>query len=499
MFSLSQTFESEHQEICVQKSSEFCSSLTSLTLKSICESKKNSAVTCSSASFISQKSSTSRSVFKKSCSICRINVSSIQEHYLESSSCHEALRHRLEQQLARRAHQREQEAQKQAEVEKAISQLVKDSHLSVKTVNLVCEIEKTSFASHKSESTKRSTTCRRCNQIFNFNNKLHEHIRQYHARKSVKSSDLRVLASESRYKTAEKSAITCSTASHASSIFSATSRSQIFSTKMSSRSVFFKDSHLSIATLKITSKSLKKLSVNCSLTSSLSSSRTSIRKHQEFHMQKSYLIMNDLSRMFDEKSKSFDLQQYQNRALSSRSFDIRQSHSIKSHLTIENLFEMFNEKCRKKSLFQSQKNVSSREFFSKQSRIIAYFKSAINRKSSISQISKSSKTKSLKQLISAKSIRTAFTKCSEKSIISSYKMSDIFCSSSMINCFKNEVFEISYALKIPSRQFRSSSFSDLSRCCRICCDQFSSNNDLYRHSRMSSANHTSRQSMRMIN
>ena len=155
---------------------------------------------------------------------------------------------------------------------------------------------------------------------------------------------------------------------------------------------------------------------------------------------------------------------------------------------------MFNEKFRKKNLFQSQKNVSSREFFSKQSR----------RKSSINQISKSSKTKSLKQLISAKSICTVFTNCFEKSIISSYKMSDIFCSNSMINYFKNEVFEISYVRENSSRQFRSSSsFSRFSlqdlHVCRMCFDQFSFNNDLHRHLRMSSTNHTSRQSMRMMN
>ena len=265
---------------------------------------------------------------------------------------------------------------------------------------------------------------------------------------------------------------------------------------MSSRFVSFKDSHLSIATLKITSKSMKKLSVNCSLTSSFSSSRTSIRKHQELHMQKSYLTMIDLSRMFDEKSKSFDLQQHQNRALFSRSFDIRQFHSIKFHLIIENLFEMFNEKFMKKNLFQNQKNVSSREFFSKQSRITTYFKSVINRKSSISQISKSSKSKSLKQHTSAKFIRIALF---EKSFISSYKMLDIFDSNSMINCFKNEVFQISYVREILSRQFHSSSSSsDLSRCCRMCFDQFNFNNDSHRHLRMSSKDHTSRQSMRMM-
>ena len=255
--------------------------LSSSASEIVSESMKNmstqcfTVVTCSSASLTSQKSFTLSLVFKRSCLTCRIDVSSIQEHYLESSSCHEALRNRLKQQLARHAHQREQEAQKQVEVEKEINsfvssvclnlsiatfkivsesmknvsnqevtcvrvicklckqsfnfnkklyehirkhealKLVKNSHLSINEVNLVCEIEKTSFASHKfsvssaksqkfifefaiafetiillkrsnlssftletkSESTKKSTTCRRCKQSFKFNNKLHEHIR----------------------------------------------------------------------------------------------------------------------------------------------------------------------------------------------------------------------------------------------------------------------------------------------------------------------------------
>ena len=225
--------------------------------------------------------------------------------------------------------------------------------------------------------------CKRCKRDFNFNNKFHEHIREHHVRKFVKSFDFRIFASKSRYKIAKKLAVICSIASHVSFISFATSRDQIFSTKMLSRSVFFKDSHFSIATFKITSKSLKKLSTNCSLTFSLLSSRISVRKHQELHMQKSYLTMNDLSRIFDEKFKSFDLQQYQIRVLFFRNFDIHQSHSIKFHLIIENLFEMFNEKFKKKSLFQNQKNVFSRRFFSKQSRITIYFKLTINQKSSI--------------------------------------------------------------------------------------------------------------------
>ena len=484
--SFSSTFESERQEASAQKFFTFDAFLSNDTVKSVCESEKNSAVTCSTASFTSFLS-----VFKRSCFICRIDVSSVQEHYHESSSCREALRHKLEQQLARHAHQREQkaqkqvelieqESQKQAEVEKAISQ----SAIAFRTITLLKRSNLSSFTFEtKLESTKRSATCRRCNQIFNFNNKLHEHIRQHHVRKSVisRDSDLRVFASESLCKIIEKSAVSCSFISQfASSTFFATS-TQIFWRTRIFNSISSNRSNLSLATYKIASELTKSVSVTCSLTFTLSSSRTSVRKHHEFHMKKSYFIMNDLSRMFDEKSKSFDLQQHQNRALSSRSFDIRQSHSIKSHLTIENLFEMFNEKFRRKSLFQGQRNVSSREFFSEQSRITVYFKSAVNKKPSISQNSKNSKSKSLKQLIFAKSIRITFTNCSEKSIISSYKMSDIFSSSSMINCFRNEVFEISYAREIPPRQFRSSSSSsELPRCCRICSSQFSSNNDLHR-------------------
>ena len=309
------------------------------------------------------------------------------------------------------------------------------------------------------------TICKRCNQIFNFKNKFHEHIRQHHVRKSVKSSNFRVSTFESAYKIAEKSAITCSLISQfAQSTFFATSRSQIFSTKMSSRFVSFRDSHLTIATFEITSKSMKKISINCLFTFSLSSFRTSIRKHREFHIQKSYFIMNDLSRMFDKKSKSLNLQQHSNRLFSSRKFDIRQfsqsnfSTSKKSYLIIENLFEMFDEKFKRKSLFQNQKNVFFREFFSKQSRITVYFKFTINQKISISQISKSSKSKSLNQHMFAKFIRTVFNKdLFEKSINLSYKMFHNFRvnSKSSVEFFFSSFFVFFQSFFLFSQSFRS--------------------------------------------
>ena len=318
--------------------------------------------------------------------------------------------------------------------------LISSTKTSLQSVSSKCSSLQLRVFNSASKSTKSisvqrifcvRTICKRCKQNFNFNNKLHEHIRQYHARKSVKNSDFRVFTSESTYKIVEKSAVSCSINSQfASSIFFATSRSQMFSVENASRSVSSNDSHFSITTSKIISKSMKKLSANCSLTFSISSSQTSIRKHQKSHNE-FYLIVNDLSRMFHEKFKSFDLRQHHNRCSSSQSFDIRQSHfsffSIKSHLTIENLFEMFDEKFKRKNLFQNQKNVSS-QAFSNQMRIISYFQSTINRKSSISQNSKNSKSKSLNQHMSAKSIRIVFSKdFSEKSIDLSYKLSVVFC------------------------------------------------------------------------
>ena len=71
--------------------------------------------------------------------------------------------------------------------------------------------------------------------------------------------------------------------------------------------------------------------------------------------------MNDLNRMFVEKSKSFRLQQHQNRCNFSQNFDFRQLHrscsifSKKFYLIIENLFEMFDEIFKKKIYFTVKK------------------------------------------------------------------------------------------------------------------------------------------------
>ena len=360
----------------------------------------------------------------------------------------------------------------------------------------------------KQENACFKVICKHCEQDFNFKNKLHEHIREHHAQKFVissvtsKNSNLRFSTSESMYKIKKKSAV-CSSVSLVSSIFSATSTS-IF------ESVSSKCSHLSIATLNITSKQAEIASMlttreftskrveiaafNCSLTFSTSFSRTSVSKF--------YLTIDDLIRMFREKIKSFDLHSHQKHRFSSRSSD---------------------------TLYQS--------------RIIVYFLSAVNQKTSISQSLKSSNSKSFQQHTFAKSISLCRSALSEKSIISSYKKSDIFYislqsrfssrfsfawfrstrsvsrfsfawSRSTRNVsrfsfawsrFTRSVSRFSFAWSrftfSSASSFASSSFfrfQTSNHVCCICFDYFNFRNDLFNYSRSSQRHLSIRRSMREV-
>ena len=155
------------------------------------------------------------------------------------------------------------EIQKQKKIQKIIDRLVKNSHFSINAIDFVREIEKTSFVSHKSKSTKKSTTCRRCNQIFNFNNKFHEHIREQHARKSVKNLNFRVFISEFAYKIIEKSTDISfvSFISQKSFIFFATSKNLTSNTETFLQFVSTICSNFSIATFKISFKNTKTISI----------------------------------------------------------------------------------------------------------------------------------------------------------------------------------------------------------------------------------------------
>ena len=276
--------------------------------------------------------------------------------------------------------------------------------------------------------------CKRCKQNFNFNNKFHEHVRKHHVRKFVKNLNFRIFASKHTCNMKKKSIFICSFVSFVSFIFFATSRNQKFWFSIIFESIIVSTrSHFSIATYKINSKLIKSAIVVCSFIFSFISSFDSVRKYQEFHIQKFYLTMNDLNRMFVEKSKLFDLQQHQNRCRFSQNFNFRQfdrSCSIFSknfHFIIEKLFEMFDEKFKKKNLFQNQNNVFF-QTFSNQIQIIVYFKFTINQKSLINRISKNSKSKISKHYMFAKSIRIVFNKnLFEKFVNLLYKMFDVFC------------------------------------------------------------------------
>ena len=204
---------------------------------------------------------------------------------------------------------------------------------------------------------------------------------------------------------------------------------------------------------------MKKLSVN-SLTSSTSSSRTSVSKHQ-----KSYLTIDNLIRMFREKSKSFDLRQHQKSLASSQSSDTRSSSQ-------------------------------SRFSFMHQSRIIVYFLSAANQKTSISQISKSPNSKSFQQHTFAKSIRSAFT-LPEKSIISPYKKTNIFYISLQSKFSSRFSFAWPRSTSSPTSSpiFRSRISNHV--CC-ICFDHFSSRNDPFSYRRPSQSYFSNRRPMRKV-
>ena len=380
----------------------------------------------------------------------------------------------------------------------------------------------TRFLEHIKQVSCSKVICKHCEQSFNFKNKFHDHIREHHAQKFVtsfvtsKNSDLRVSTSEFTYKIMKKSAVACSSVSLASSIFSATSTfiSESISSKDShlsiaslditskqtkiaamlitreftskrveiatfncsfvssfifsatpksifcSASISSKCSHFSIATLNITSKSMKKLSINCSFTFSTSffstSSRTPVSEHQKL-----YLTIDDLIRMFREKSRSFDLRQHQ------KNFAFSQSDDTRSFVTY-------------------------------QSRIIVYFLPTTNQKTSISQISKSSKSKISKQYMFAKSTRTAFNNdFFEKSIISSYKKSNIFYISLQSRFFSRFSFAwFRFTSSFTFSSFFRSLTSD--HVCCICFDHFNFRNDLFNYSSSSQSYFSNRRSMRKV-
>ena len=300
------------------------------------------------------------------------------------------------------------------------------------------------------------TICKQCEKIFESKNKLHEHIRQHHVKSAKKM--IKNVSKRNFNKEKDRNNIFITTTTTTSSISSKTTskfsifRSVTLSKQTRNSFISFvisasiastassKRSRFSISTSKSTSKRAKTASIECSLISFATSS-SRLRKS----ISKSYFTIHNLHRMFAEKSKSFDLQQHQ----------IRRSFSQKS---------------------------DSRPFIIYQSRIIAYFLSAINEKTSINQNLKNSNSKSFQQSMFAKTIRSDLLK---KSIISSYKNSDIFYISLQSRfSFLQSKFSsrFSFWFSFTFSPFFEFSLSNLHVCC-ICFDRFNFRNDLFDYRR----------------
>ena len=376
IFNFKKSFR-EHKREQHAKKFVICSFLLTNTVNSTCKTEKKSTIACS---FSSQKSSIFFATFASILSKCsNFSIATLKI----TSKC-------------------TKNASKIAKTAKIFAKSIANIRVQIVRIRIKMKIERTIFQISTFEFASKSMKkfsikqivcvriCKRCKQNFNFNNKFHEHIRQHHARKSVKDFVFRIFTFEFAYKIVEKSTDICSSVSQfVSFIFLATSRSQIFSTKIVSRFVSSNDSNFSIATHKITSKFVKIASINDFFTQFATFSSMFRKSISKFHF-----TIHDLFRMFVEKFKSLNLRQHYNRRSFQQNFDIRQFRSIKSHLIIENLFEMFDEKFRKKNLSQNQNNVFF-QTFSNQMRIFVYFKFTISQKSSISQDSKNSKSKNL--------------------------------------------------------------------------------------------------------
>ena len=172
-------------------------------------------------------------------------------------------------------------------------------------------------------------TCRRRKMAkFDSNTKLHEHIRNRHAKKpkpAQQSAELVALpptppVSSSQSVTSSPPASpklvaespATSTPSEPLSSSVATPRKPISWAEIASRPVAPKPSHLPIATPKSVCNPLEKPAANCPL-APLTPPRTPSPKHQGIRIQKPYLTVDDQFRMFAGKPKPFGQQPRQNK------------------------------------------------------------------------------------------------------------------------------------------------------------------------------------------
>ena len=259
--------------------------------------------------------------------------------------------------------------------------LVKNSSLSINAVNLVCEIEKKSFVTHVSSASsaksqksifesaitfeaitllKRSNfsiftletiqksmkialfqttevtevTCRHCDETFNFKKSLREHKREQHRRKSIESSLLSFNTFNSMCENEKKSAFDDSLASSELQAFIATSKQKFESAMIFKAVASLKNSHLSLFTLKIESKSAKR-SATCRHCKQTFKFKELLRKHKrEQHAKKSVINSSLRSHAFKSICKAEENASHELRT-SDQKVDVQKHSIVNSFLLID--------------------------------------------------------------------------------------------------------------------------------------------------------------------
>ena len=254
------TFESNFQEISVQKISDICSFFSNDTTNSTSEITKKSSITCS---FSTQKSSiffaTSRNF---------VTNTNIFLQFVSFKNLHFSIT--ISEITSKNVEIISDSITKIAKIVEIFAKSIANIRIQIVHIRIKIKIKRTIFQISTFEFASKLMKkfsiqqivcvriCKRCKQNFNFNNKFHEHIRQHHVRKLVKNFVFRVFTFEFAYKIVEKSTDICSF------IFFATSRNQMFSTKIISQFLLSKCSNFSITTYEINSKSMKNAIVICS-------------------------------------------------------------------------------------------------------------------------------------------------------------------------------------------------------------------------------------------
>ena len=319
---------------------------------------------------------------------------------------------------------------------------------------------------HIQEIVCKKIVCKHCEEVFDSKNKLHEHIRQHHATKKLdrivsrrsfnrERDKISTISSTTTSKFSISRSVTSSRLSRNASLISSSISFEAFTSMFRKSVISSMRSRFSLFTLKRIFKRVK-IASDCSSISFATSASVFRKSISKFHF-----TIDDLIRMFREKSKSFDLQQHQKRRSSSQKSGAR----------------------------------------SYQSRIIFYFLFAVNQKTSINQNLKSSNSKSFQRHTFAKSISFCRLILSEKSTLSSYKKSDFFYISlqsrfSTRFSFLQSRFSFAWSSSTFSSFFRFS-LSDFHVCC-ICFDRFSFRNDLFDYRRFSQRYSLNRRSIEEI-